>query len=124
MASFTLTQEQYEALVALARAGAVGDNLANLEAWLRLIETANGITRDFVLVQWQEQDSALPPGTRFPEVWPPELRRSIEYVTRRVAKSDVESMLTEHARSPINVLCTKDPQGKYGWTPIDDFFVV
>jgi hypothetical protein len=121
--TFTLTQEQYEALIALAREGAAPDRLVELEEWLKEIEDANGITRSFLWVQWQEADAPLPPGTRFPEEWPPELRRSIELITRRVARADVDAVLDQYANDPVTVLVTPDPAGRVGWTPVDDFFV-
>jgi len=129
MPDFTLTQEQYEALVALAREGLIRsdgtifeERAVRLDEWLRLIENSNDIQRDFVWVQWQELDEPLPQGTQFPENWPPDKRRSIEFVSRRVAKVDVNIMLDEHARKPLNVLCTRDPGAMRGWTPLDDFF--
>lgn len=124
MPSFTLDQEEYESLIALARRGAVDANKArDLDAFLKKIEASNGVTRDFVLVIWQELNQPLPPGTFFPTTWPPSLKRSIEFVSRRVAKSDVEKMLATHAKQPIAVMCTRDPAGVVGIKPIDDFFV-
>jgi len=123
---FTLTQEQYEALVVFAREGATQkgeERVRALEEWLRLIEKQNNVTRSFVLVQWQELSQPLPAGTFFPTKWPPELRRSIELVTRPVARADVDKVLAAYATSPTEVLCTRDPAGVLGWTPIDQFFV-
>lgn len=121
-----LTLEQYEALIALARQGAEAADpprVVELEKWLQEIERANGITRSFLWVQWQEVDAPLPPGTNFPDVWPPEMRRSIELVTRPVAKADVDALLSSYAREPITVLVTPDPAGRVGWTPVDDYFI-
>ena len=123
--NITLTQEQYESLIFLARQGAQaeGENkVRDLEQWLVLIEKANGITRSLVLVQWEELGQALPIGTFFPHKWPPDLRATIEYVTRPVARADVDRLLASRARKPLKVLCTKDPAGIVGWTPVEDFF--
>lgn len=123
---FTLSQEQYEALLALARVGAasVGPaKVVELEQWLKVIEKGNGITRDFLMVQWQELDEPLPPGTVFPDKWPPELRRSIELVTRPIAKADVDAVIAQYASNPDSILVTRDPNGVVGWTPVDQFFV-
>lgn len=127
---FTLTQEEYEALIAFARegtkndAGQVKHDLAlRLDAFLRSIERNNDITRDAVWVQWQELDEPLPPGTRFPEVWPPEKRVYIEFVTRLVARADVNDALEQNARNPTSVLVTRDPGATYGWTELDKFFI-
>lgn len=124
--NFTLTQEQYEALINLARLGTMSDpeNTRKLEAWLRLIEKDNGVVRDLVVVLWQELDAPLPPGTFFPTKWPPELKKTIELTTRRVARADVDAVLEAHAKKPTSVMCTKDPAGILGLKPIDDFFIL
>jgi hypothetical protein len=120
-----VSQEQYEALVALARLGATTpDAQRQLEAFLVDLEKSNGITRYLLLVQWQEADYALPPTVRFPEVWPPELRKKIERIDRPIAKADVDKVLAANAKKPVNVLVTKDPGGTVGWTQIDAFFSV
>lgn len=126
---FTLTQEQYEALISLAKDGVTYDDgsinterARQLDEFLRTIEKANGVTRSLVWVQWQEIDSPLPPGTVFPEKWPPEMRKKIELVTRLVSRADVDTMLAAQARNPINVLVTKDPAGVLGYIELDDFF--
>jgi len=123
--SFTLDQEQYEALISLARKGVGVDplELTRLDRFLRSIEKANGITRSFLWVQWQELSAPLPPGTKFPEVWPPELRKAIELISRPIAKTDVLQVLEKYASEPMSVLVTKDPAALVGWTPIDLFFV-
>lgn len=126
---FTLTQQEYEALIALARDGTkdadgqvIQEKARQLDEFLAAIETKNGVTRDGLWVQWQEMDSPLPPTTNFPDVWPPEMRWYIELISRRVAKVDVEAVLDARARNPINVLVTKDPGARVGWTPVDDYF--
>ena len=121
---FTLTQEQYEALIYMAREGATTpQKKTELDQFLRLIEKANNITRYFLMIQWQELSAPLPQGTNFPEVWPPKLRKTIELVTRPIAKVDVEEMLKKSASEPTAVLVTRDPAGIVGWTELDDFFV-
>jgi hypothetical protein len=122
MSTFTLTQEQYEALIAYAQAGAEGDSVAVLDAFLRTIEKANNVTRSLVWIQWQEQDQPLPPTTNFPAVWPPQLRYRLELLSRPVCKADVEEVLRLHARKPVTVLLTKDPGATLGWTKLEDFF--
>jgi hypothetical protein len=125
MAVFTLNQEEYEALIALAREGVQTDpqRITRLEQFLRGIEKTNGITRSFLMVQWQELSAPLPPGTKFPEVWPPQLRKSIELISRPIAKADVDAVIEKYASEPTSILVTKDPAGLVGWTPIDQFFI-
>lgn len=127
---FLLKQAQYEALIALAREGTKtpdgqidAEKSRRLDSFLGLIEKQNGINRDFVYVQWQELDEPMPPNTNFPDVWPPEKRHYIELITRKVARADVERVLAAKARVPHNVLVTKDPGGRVGWTPLSQFFV-
>jgi hypothetical protein len=121
---WTLTTEQYESLIKLARDGAAGDpdKLRLLEEWFRIIETANGVTRSYVKVRWQELDAPLPAGTDFPDTWPPEWERDIELVTRPVAKVDVEAVVNQNGIRPTNIMCTRDPAGILGWTELDYFF--
>jgi hypothetical protein len=127
---FVLDQQQYEALIALAHAGTKlsdgstdPEKARRLDEFLRVIEKKNGITRSIVWVQWQEQDSPLPAGTNFPTIWPPELRQKIELITRPVARADVDKLLAARARRPVNILCSRDPAGILGYTPLEDFFV-
>lgn len=122
MTDLTITQEQYEALVALARAGAAPDKLRDIDNWLLLIEQQNGIKRSFLLIQWQEQDQPLPPAVRFPETWPPNMRYALELTSREICRDDVDKVLKKRASRPTNVLVTKDPGGTLGWTQLEVFF--
>jgi hypothetical protein len=122
--TFTLTQDQYEALIALARRGApTPDQARDLDVFLARIEKANGIVRHRLWIQWQETDVPLPPTTAFPETWPPELRYYLEQLSRPIARADVEHALRVRARRPTQVLVTPDPAGVLGWTRVEDFFV-
>jgi hypothetical protein len=119
----TLNQEQYEALIALARRGCTSeDQIHAIESFFGSIERANGIARSALWIQWQEADQELPPTTRFPEVWPPEQRYYLEFISRPIARSDVDLVLARHARQPVTVLVTKDPAAQIGWTPVDEYF--
>lgn len=119
---FKLTQEQYSALVALARSGIPVDGRLALEEFLKDIEKSNGATRYLLWVQWQEADQPLPPTVQFPDKWPPELRKLIERIDRPIAKADVDAVLAANASKPVNVLVTKDPAGRVGWTQEAVFF--
>lgn len=128
-ATLTISIQQYEALIALARAGTVQDGQVNaekavqLDEFLKSIEKANGITRSGLWVRWTEMDQPLPPTTRFPASWPPSQQYYIELVTRLVARADVDQVLQAHARRPLDVMVTKDPGALVGWTQLDSFFV-
>jgi hypothetical protein len=128
--TFELDQQQYEALIALAAEGTKlpdgsvdAEKARQLDEFLRSIEKQAGVTRSIVWVQWQEQDAPLPPGMRFPDTWPPSMRKKIELISRAVARVDVDQLLAKNARSPTNVLCTRDPAGVLGYTPLANFFV-
>lgn len=125
MSTFVLSVEQYEALISMARVSTVGDaqRTVQLELFLKDIEASNGIERSFLLVQWQERSATLPQGTKFPTIWPPQLRKAIELISRPIAKVDVEAVLNRYASEPMSVLVTRDPAGLVGWTPIDSFFI-
>jgi hypothetical protein len=117
---FQLDNDEYTALVALARDGAAGgDRIPELEAFLRSIEKKNGVLRYFLMVRWQETEQRMPPTTRFPAQWPPQLQKTIERIDRPIARVDVEQLLATYATKPITVLVTIDPQGLLGWTEFD-----
>lgn len=123
--NITLNAEQYTALVALARRGAVAegtDAILKLEEFLRQTEKQAGVTRFFLWVRWQESKQPLPPTTSFPKTWPPSLQQIIERLDRPIARVDVEAMLKENATSPATVLVTQDPAGQVGWTELDVYF--
>lgn len=121
--AFTLETQEYEALIALARKGAkTQEEIIILDTFLRAIEKKNGIVRHLLWVQWQEQDQPLPPTARFPTTWPPEMRQLIEYLSRPVAKTDVDAVVAKFASKPMNILVTKDPAALLGWTPVAQFF--
>lgn len=126
--NFTLNQEEYESLIALARKGATATGDPNksrqLETWLKHIEKKNGVVRDLVVVLWQELNAPLPPATFFPTNWPQTLKRSVELTTRRVSRADIDKVLEVHAKNPTSIMCTRDPEGILGLTPIDEFFVL
>lgn len=122
--NITLSQEDYEALIALGRKGLGGsDEVRNFEAFLNRIEKANNIKRHLLWVQWQEADAPLPAGANFPRSWPPNLRGYIELLTRPITRQDVEYLLDDRAKKPVGVLVTPDPAAVVGWTKLDDYFV-
>lgn len=123
--SFQLDVQEYEALIALARVGTKDDpeKARQLDAFLKNIEKKNGVTRDVLWVQWSEMHQPVPPNVRFPTTWPPEMRYYIELVTRRIARADVEAVLENRAKNPVDVLVTRDPGATVGWTTLDAFFL-
>jgi hypothetical protein len=130
MATFTLSQEEYEALIALARRGTRShdgrtDQLAalQLDSFLKQIEKENGITRYALWIQWQDPTAPLPPGTNFPETWPPNLRYYLEFISRPIAESDVLAVVNPRTPNAMNIMVTPDPAALLGWTPIADFFL-
>ena len=120
--NITLTLEEYEALTSLAREGSDSDGLRNINAFLAPIESRNGVVRSFLWVQWQEAGYALPPTTRFPTIWPPELRFSLERTDRPIALADVQKTLSFKANKPLNILVTSDPGAELGWMALTDYF--
>jgi hypothetical protein len=119
--SITLTLDQYTSLIGLARKGA-GQQQFDLEELLKGIETANSIRRYLLWVQWQNPTAPLPPGVRFPETWPPELRHRFESVNKPILKDDVLNYVTQKCPNAVNILVTPDPSATLGWTQIDVLF--
>jgi hypothetical protein len=129
MATFTLTQEQYEALIAFAQRGTRGlDGRMNqemafaLNAFLQQIEQANGITRSSLWIQWQDPAQPLLPGTNFPKTWPPEMRYFLQFVSRPICQADVLQVVSQRAPKAVNILVTPDPAALLGWTPVAEYF--
>ncbi len=125
----SLNQEEYEALVALARQGTLDaqgqvlpEKARSLASYLVMLEKKSGITRYALWVQWQEMDAPLPPGVNFPSKWPPELREHMALTSRPITRTDVITVLQNRARNPTNVLVTKDPGATVGWAELDKFF--
>jgi hypothetical protein len=123
-----LDRQEYEALIGFARQATLKsdgqvdhEKALRLDMFLQSIEKKNGITRHIIWVQWQELDAPLPPNTRFPDVWPPNLRIRIEQVTRPISRADIDQVLAENAKKPISVLFTRDPGARYGWTELDQY---
>jgi hypothetical protein len=125
----SLDQDEYEALVSLARQGTLDDEGQSrqdearaLDQWLQLIEQRNGIVRDKLWIQWQEAGEPTPVGTMFPQKWPPERREYIEMTSRRINRADVDAVLAQKATTPVNVLVTPDPGAELGWSTPENYF--
>lgn len=124
MSDVTLTQEQYQALVFLARKGAASTEAKRvLEAFLKDVEKNSGINRYFLKARWQELSAPLPKNTNFPAVWPPTQELDIERTDRPIAKVDVLAAVNAKASKPENIMVTRDVAGLAGWTKADDFFI-
>ncbi len=118
-----LTDEEYEALAALAYRGATtSEHQLGVDAFLQSIDRRNGRTRHLLWVLWQETDTPLPSKAVFPTTWPPELKRKIERLDRPVARVDVDAVLATQARRPAGVYVTNDPAGLVGWTTLATWF--
>ena len=117
----TLTQDEYTALVTLARRGA-DDPVILEQALLRPIERRNGIIRYYLMVQWQDAAGVVPIGTEFPGNWPANLRAAIEQVDTPINRQQVEQMVALRANKPVSILVTSDPNGQVGWSELDQWF--
>jgi hypothetical protein len=128
--SISLSLEEYEALISLAQQSTLNPDgslnqtkAAQLAAFLAQIERENNITRYSLWVRWQDPNAPLPPGIRFPETWPPNLQRFIQFLTRPIAQSDVMQAVTAMTANPQNIMVTPDPAGLVGWTQLAAYFV-
>ena len=127
--TFTLSQEQYEALISLAQRGTYNSDgsigqqkMMVLEAFLKDIEKANGVTRYSLWVRWQDPTAPLPPGVRFPLTWPPPLQQFIQFVSRPISKTDVLMLVSQRTPNALNIFVTPDPAGLLGWSKVNEFF--
>ena len=125
-----LQQEQYEALLSLAQQGTRRPNgtidqqkALALDAALQDIEQSNGIKRYSLWIQWQDPTAPLPPGVRFPETWPPNLRYFLQLISRPICQNDVTTIVAQRTSNATNIMVTPDPAALLGWTPIAQFFV-
>lgn len=131
MPTLNLTQQQYEALIALAQRstwcadGSVNEAKAQeLQNYLCEIEKANGITRYSLWIRWQDPTAPLPPGwkSNFPKTWPPNLQYFLQLLTRPLAKADVLAVVDARTPTATNIMVTPDPAALYGWTQLDTYF--
>lgn len=128
--SITISQEQYEALIALARRGAVEpdgslnqDQALVLDAFLRDIEKSNGIVRYALWIRWQDPTTPLIPTTNFPKTWPPNQQYFLQFISRPITQPDVMKVVTARTPNAINIMVTKDPAALLGWTKLSDYFI-
>lgn len=118
-----LSEEEYAAIRGLAFASTpAGDKTRQLAVFFRAIEKREGYPIYSILVRWQELNAPLPPGTNFPETWPPVWESRVDVAGRPVAMKDVNEMLKVKATNPELVLVTTDLGGTAGWTKAADFF--
>jgi hypothetical protein len=129
MANFTLDQESYEALIALAQRGTYKPDgtidqqqAMVLDTFLQSIEKANGITRYSLWVRWMDPTAPLPPGVNFPKVWPVSLQYLLQFISRPVSKTDVLALVAQKTPNAMTVMVTPDPAALLGWTALDAFF--
>lgn len=127
--TFSLSQEQYEALIALARRGTqLPDGtfdqakVTQLEAFLRSIEKANGIQRFALWIRWQNPTAPLPPRTNFPKTWPPNLSFYLEFLSRPITQQDVLDIVNQRTPNATNIMVTPDPAALLGWTQLSAYF--
>lgn len=112
----TLTRSQYEALLSTARLASpqIADQLR------REIDAANGITRYFLYIRWQDVGGKAPPRIELGKGWPPTQTYQLE-LERRIARADVDEVLRTNAVNPVSIMVTPDRLGVVGWTLIDDY---
>lgn len=111
----TMNNSEYSALLTAALAG-------DTEEVLRLrsiIDTSNGIKRYSLLIRWLEASGQAPPKVDL-DNWPKETTYSLE-LERPIAREDVDAALETSATNPVDTMVTLDPDGKVGWTLLDDY---
>lgn len=126
---FTLSTEQYEALISLAQRSTVNpDGSVNqqqavvLQNFLNSIEAANNITRSSLWIRWQDPTAPLPPGVNFPVSWPPTLQFFLQFISRPIARADVQAVVNQRTVNAMNIMVTPDPAALVGWSTLDGYF--
>ena len=112
----TLTRSQYDALLAAARQA----NPQAADQLRREIDAANGITRYFLYIRWQDVGGKAPPRIELGKGWPVNQTYQLELL-RRIARADVDDVLRTNAVNPVSIMVTPDRQGVVGWTLINDY---
>jgi hypothetical protein len=114
--SIEMTRSQYDSLLFHATAA----DPAAAAQLRRDIDAANGISRYFLYVRWQDVGGGQPTRISLGAGWPPELTYQLE-LERAIARSDVDDVLRTSAVNPVSVMVTPDRNGVVGWTLIDDY---
>lgn len=121
--AITMTDEQYEQLVGLARRGMdANDGQRSLNDFLVTIEESNDIVRYLLWVRWQEVGQVHPVNKPFPDGWPPTQQVKIERLSTPVSRADVEVAVADRGVNPVGILVSEDPGGQLGWSTIDQYF--
>lgn len=121
----TLTEQEYLALVALARDALKGETNKTLalEETLKSIESRAGLHRFLLVVRWEDLGLNPPPySAEFIDSYPAALEGRIERVDRPIAKADVVAYVATKARRAGEIYVTRDPAGRVGWSKLSQFF--
>lgn len=116
MANVTLTRAQYDALLALASTTSASE----ARTLRRTIDQANGITRYFLYIRWQDVGGKPPARVELGKGWPANQTYQLE-LERPISRADVDDVLRNNASNPVSVMVTPDPAGVVGWTLVDDY---
>jgi hypothetical protein len=122
MPDITLSQQEYEDLVTLAKRTLNTPELRAFESSMAVIERRNGIEVSILALRWTEAGSPNPPHYTFPQSWPPEQEAVMRKVGGPITREEVEAELEARAKVPVTVLVSPDPGAELGWTTLDDFF--
>lgn len=117
MTTITMTRAQYDALLNAAQ---VDIDPAALLRLREMIDTANGITRYFLWIRWQDVGGRPPPRIELGKGWPP-LQTYFLELERPLTRADVDDVLRNNATSPVDPQVTPDRYGVVGWTFLPDY---
>jgi len=117
----TLTEEQYTTLAGWAESyGTAEDMYTTIRELTDLIERANSMTRQFLLVRWRDANAQYQGdlGTD----WPPQHQQQLLRFTTPWTYEDVMDAVNAQTTNPVTVEVTSDRTGTVGWYAIDDWF--
>jgi len=118
MADITITRAQYDSLLAAAN----GDTQVDVEGLQKLIDDANGITRYFLYIRWQDLGGQPPTRIELGDGvnWPANQEFGLSQETP-ISREDVDIVLQTQATNPVDAMVTSDRNGIVGWTLLDDW---
>lgn len=117
--TISMTQNQYDTLLAVAFGTETLDHAALL-ALRKDIDTANGITRYFLYILWQDLGQSPIRKIEIGLPWPAGQKFALE-MFRPITLDDVTAVLADNAIEPVSVLLTRDREGIVGLIPLESY---
>lgn len=119
MSKITLERMDFDTLAALALSAST--DRRQTQRFVERLEEQNGIKKYRLLVRWQDPNSPPPPLENFPVSYPPFSQALLE-LARLPVRADAEELAKTQAPQAINIMVSKDLEGKGGWHTLGGYF--